>query len=104
VAATGNVNGASITAEPPMPPGGATDSFSAAPNSGQNDCGVRNREISFHRFHHFHHPHSRLHAHHHRLRVYRRYRTWASRRVPRRVQPLRSPYPYRDSVMVSASL
>jgi hypothetical protein len=79
VAATSNVNGASIaTPEPPAPHGDTAASLTPATNSGLNDCELSNRRIDFHGFRP---AHSRLHAHQVRLRAAGWHRTWANRRV-----------------------
>jgi hypothetical protein len=77
-AATDNVNdGSSATAEPPAPHASAAASLAAAPNSGRNDCELRNRRIDFHGFR----PVHSLYAHHPRLRVAGWHQTQASRRI-----------------------
>jgi cytoskeletal protein RodZ len=75
VAATGNANGASMaTVETPAPHSDAAASSTLA--TARSDCEQRNGKIGFHGFRPAYY---RLHAHHPRVRVWRR--TWASRRV-----------------------
>jgi hypothetical protein len=75
--ATSNASGASMaTADPPTPHSGAVASVTAATNSAQSNCKLRNERMGFHGFRPAQY---RLHDHHSRHRGW--HRTWASRHV-----------------------